>query len=75
MTLIIIFNLKTLHKKVYDDAEDAKRFEIYQKTGAEIVEHNKRFAAGLETYTQGFNELSDLTPEETKNLGGYGPIQ
>ncbi|CAO1311151.1 unnamed protein product [Diamesa tonsa] len=61
---------KAHHEKQYDGAEDAKRFEIYQRNVAEVEAHNKKHAEGLVTYTQVLNQFSDWTPEESAAFHG-----
>lgn len=52
--------------KSYDDAEDAKRKEIYIQNKKEVEEHNKLFEAGEHSFSKGINQFSDLTQEEFK---------
>ena len=40
---------------------------IWKQNLARVTEHNKRHERGLETYTKGMNEFSDLTWEEFKD--------
>ncbi|CAO1330545.1 unnamed protein product [Diamesa hyperborea] len=61
---------KAHHEKQYDGVEDAKRFEIYQRSVAEVEAHNKKHAEGLETYTKALNQFSDWTPEESAAFQG-----
>ncbi|XP_066258784.1 cathepsin L-like [Euwallacea similis] len=58
-------NWKTQHKKNYENAdEESNRFKIFQENVKKIVEHNKKFQAGEETWSQGLNQFADLTHEE-----------
>lgn len=59
-------NFKRQFKKKYQarSKEEITRKNIFAKNLAEIEEHNKRYAAGEETYEQGINQFSDLTSDE-----------
>ncbi|XP_074028169.1 protein CTLA-2-alpha-like [Leptinotarsa decemlineata] len=65
---------KSKHEKSYESSsEEARRFEIFKENLKKIREHNKRYDAGKESYYQGVNQFTDLTPEEFKDryTGGF----
>jgi len=55
---------KAQHGKAYEHHEESQRMTNYLETTKAIEEHNARFHAGLETFTMGHNDHSDLTLEE-----------
>jgi len=57
------------HAKIYKDiGEESKRMQIFKDNMEVIENHNKRFAAGEETYEMGVNEFTDMSPSEFKRL-------
>ncbi|KAH8307750.1 hypothetical protein KR044_012242, partial [Drosophila immigrans] len=61
------FKLK--HHKVYKDvSEELKRLQIFVENKKLIESHNKRYAAGEESYKMGVNKFSDMSPEEFQRL-------
>ncbi|XP_030371985.1 cathepsin L-like [Scaptodrosophila lebanonensis] len=55
------------HGKTYStEAEEEFRLEVFKNNKRIIDDHNKRWAAGEESYEMGLNEFSDLLPEEFK---------
>ncbi|ENN80810.1 procathepsin L [Dendroctonus ponderosae] len=53
------------HNKSYSStAELQLRQQLYNQTVAEVEEHNRKFAAGLVSYSLAINQFADLTPEE-----------
>jgi len=67
------FGFTTQFGKSYRNAgEMMKRKAIFAGKYEKMVEHNKRFAAGAETWSQKMHEDMDLTPEEfvAKRAGG-----
>jgi C1A family cysteine protease len=60
------------YQRNYSTAEEhSVRFAIFGKTAAKVHAHNAKFEAGLSTYRQGMNHLSDFTREEYKKLLGF----
>ena len=59
---------KLQHKKVYHTVEAARRYRIWKKELSEVMEHNRRYKMGLETYTKGMNEFSDLSWEDFRDI-------
>jgi len=58
-------SFKAQHGKSYEHAEeDSVRKTNFLSNTQAIEEHNTRFHQGLETFTMGHNEFSDLTLEE-----------
>ncbi|XP_030371984.1 cathepsin L-like [Scaptodrosophila lebanonensis] len=56
---------KVKHKKTYiDEAEEMRRFEIFNKNRLTIAKHNQRWASGEESYEMGVNKFADLQQEE-----------
>ncbi|XP_005191347.1 cystein proteinase inhibitor protein salarin-like [Musca domestica] len=65
---------KLQFKKFYvDSAEDAMRRQLVAERKAFIDEHNRRYEAGLETFTYGLNSYTDVTEEE-KRRRWYRPM-
>ncbi|KAH8405046.1 hypothetical protein KR222_005636, partial [Zaprionus bogoriensis] len=61
------FRLK--HNKTYKDlGEELRRMRIFDENLKTINAHNKRFAAGKESYKMGVNEFSDLLPIEFESI-------
>jgi len=97
-TIILLFGLAALaqslptehwelfkkqHGKVYKDLEEEiSRMKIFEKNMEDILEHNKQFASGLQSYSQGVNEFTDMSLEEiiggglssNQNVSGGMPI-
>merc|ERR1712212_1098263 len=56
--------------------------KIFEKNMEDILEHNKQFASGLQSYSQGVNEFTDMSLEEiiggglssNQNVSGGMPI-
>lgn len=59
---------KIQYNKNYKDNEEAERLKIYHNNRQMINSHNKRYAAGEETFEMGVNEFTDLRPEEFERL-------
>lgn len=60
---------KVKHGKTYQDiSEELRRMKVFKDNVKIIEEHNKRFAAGEETYEMGVNQFSDMSPSEFKRL-------
>lgn len=56
---------KNEHGKHYEnDADDEYHFRLFIQTRKEVIEHNERFEKGIESYTMGLNELSDMNFED-----------
>merc|ERR1712156_738396 len=65
---------KSKFQKVYSNqTEETLRFGHFSKNLDFITSHNKRYAAGKESYFVGLNKLADLTREEinSKLTGPY----
>ncbi|KAH8307748.1 hypothetical protein KR044_012240, partial [Drosophila immigrans] len=61
------FKLK--HHKVYKDvSEELKRLQIFVENKKLIESHNRRYAAGEESYKMGVNKFSDLKAKEFQEL-------
>lgn len=57
--------LQLRHNKSYSSAAELQlRQQLYNQTVIEVEEHNRRFAAGLVSYSLAINQFADLTPEE-----------
>jgi hypothetical protein len=55
----------THHQRNYSTAaEESLRFDIFSQTARKVYAHNEKFDAGLSTYRQGLNHMSDFTKEE-----------
>jgi cathepsin L len=60
------------HQRNYSTAaEKARRFDIFSNTAKKVYAHNEKYAAGLSTYRQGLNHMSDFTKDEYKKLLGF----
>jgi len=61
---------KSIHGKHYEDRqeEDARKL-IFEKNLVEIQKHNELYSAGLETYAQAVNHLSDMHLHEVLGAG------
>jgi len=60
---------KVKHQKSYDDYNvEQLRKQIFKDNKEQIDRHNKRYAAGKETYKMGVNQFTDLLPSEFKSL-------
>jgi len=57
--------------KHYEGREFALRQSEFARTATKVHAHNARYSAGLSTYRQGFNRMSDWTVEERARLRGY----
>jgi len=71
-------SFKREHKKSYfNEAEEKLRRSTFFENKQKIEEHNRRAAAGEETYYQGLNQLADLTELEFQQqyLGGLGDMR
>ncbi|XP_055389426.1 procathepsin L-like [Condylostylus longicornis] len=56
---------KEKYNKNYNEpVENERRKQIFIKSRNLIIEHNKRYAIGLETYNLGLNKYADLTNKE-----------
>ncbi|KAH8274500.1 hypothetical protein KR044_002090, partial [Drosophila immigrans] len=61
------FKLK--HHKVYKDvSEELKRLQIFVENKKLIESHNRRYAAGEESYKMGINQFSDLRSKEFQEI-------
>jgi len=58
---------KIQYNKSYKDNEEEERLKIYHNNRQMINSHNKRYAAGEETFEMGVNEFTDLRPDEFDN--------
>lgn len=71
-----VFTLENLlqiaHNKNYDAAEDARRYKIFKQVNDENKAHNEREVRGEVSYKKGLNKFSDWTPEERRQMLGYG---
>jgi len=57
------------HARIYKDiGEELRRMQIFKDNMEVIENHNKRFAAGEETYEMGVNEFTDMSPSEFERL-------
>ncbi|CAD8123478.1 unnamed protein product [Paramecium sonneborni] len=56
------------HGKRYSQFENTFRFGIFKKNYDYVINHQKRFEAGLETYELGMNSLADLSVEEFEGI-------
>lgn len=65
-----VFNeWKATYKKTFKSAEDEqKAMKTLIRNKKEIELHNIRFKAGMETYSRGLWEMSDLSFEETSSV-------
>ncbi|CAH0561394.1 unnamed protein product [Brassicogethes aeneus] len=52
---------KQKYNKVYTPKEDDEHYINYLKNVRDIKKHNKRYDAGLETYTMGINQFTDMS--------------
>jgi len=60
---------KIQHGKVYKDLdEEIFRMNIFEKNLEDILDHNKQFALGLQSYSKGINKFTDMMFEEI--IGG-----
>jgi C1A family cysteine protease len=60
------------YQRNYSTAKErSMRFDIFSATATKVYAHNEKSDAGLSTYRQGLNHLSDYTKEEYKQLLGY----
>merc|ERR1719391_569427 len=55
---------KSRYGKVYEDAEEARRRQVWESNFDFMEKHNAAYAAGFETYSVGENEFNDLTTDE-----------
>uniref|UniRef100_A0A6A7G926 Cathepsin L1-like n=2 Tax=Hirondellea gigas TaxID=1518452 RepID=A0A6A7G926_9CRUS len=64
---------KFSHNKTYDgDDEEAYRLKVFVENNLKIVEHNNRFAQGLESFIMKINRFSDMTSQEVVNtMNGF----
>ncbi|XP_063039892.1 cystein proteinase inhibitor protein salarin-like [Engraulis encrasicolus] len=61
--------------KVYrSPGEEWKRKQIWTDTWDRIEAHNARFAQGLETWSMGLNQFSDMTSDEFTSWLGMPPL-
>lgn len=62
---------KSKHKKTYSSPlEESKRRSLWEENDKIIKQHNIEAEAGIHSYKQGHNHLSDRTPEELSRLLG-----
>ncbi|XP_034481932.1 cathepsin L1-like [Drosophila innubila] len=62
-------SFKVKHGKIYKDIyEELQRMQIFKDNMVLIERHNKRFAAGEETYEMGVNHFTDMSASEFKRL-------
>jgi C1A family cysteine protease len=47
------------------------RFNIFSQTASKVYAHNEKYDAGLSTYRQGLNHMSDYTKDEYRALLGF----
>lgn len=60
---------KSLHQKSYaNKAEENTRLSIFLKNKQQVIQHNERYDAGLETFYLGLNKFADLEYEEYLNF-------
>jgi cathepsin L len=60
------------HQRNYSTAaEESLRFDIFSQTARKVYAHNEKFDAGLSTYRQGLNHMSDFTKEEYQQRLGF----
>ena len=62
---------KHYNREYSSSEEKAFRFDIFCNTAKKVYTHNEKFEAGLSTYRQGLNFMSDLTKEEYRQRLGY----
>lgn len=61
-------DFKLTYNKNYETIqEEAYRKSIFLKNLKEIETHNRKFEQGLESFSKGLNEFSDMDPDEFKN--------
>ncbi|XP_012684956.1 cathepsin S, ortholog 1 [Clupea harengus] len=60
---------KAEHSKVYpNQAEEAHRKLIWEKTAQEVLRHNQDASQGLHSFMLGLNHLADLTTDEANKM-------
>jgi len=59
-------NFKATHGKDYPSHEEPARLNAFLQNSHAIEVHNERFAKGIETYTLGHNQFSDMPEDEFK---------
>lgn len=57
-------NFQSTYNKNYDTKENEMRLTIFKTNAAHIIEHNKRFKDGEESYSLGITQFVDQKPEE-----------
>lgn len=56
------------HEKQYKSLEEEiMRKEIFVSNMEKIKQHNERFYQGLETFSMGVNQFTDMTSQEFKD--------
>ncbi|XP_057653629.1 procathepsin L-like [Diorhabda carinulata] len=61
--------------KTYEsNGEDEKRYKIFKKNLVNILNHNKRYEEGKETYLQDINRFADLTDKEFSDIYGLSEL-
>lgn len=60
--------MQTYKKEYKTEEESNKRREIFSNAYLSIAKHNEEFESGKQTYEQGVNQFTDLTPEEFKKM-------
>ncbi len=60
---------KTEHRRGYNSAiEEFYRRKVFARNLLYVKGHNRRYDAGLESYTVGLNQFADMTREEFKTM-------
>jgi cathepsin L len=67
----ILFNwnkYKEFHGKQYDGQEDQDRRKIYIKNSQIVLQHNKEFQQGLQSFKLEMNHFGDIAPHEFRKM-------
>ena len=59
---------KQMHKKSYNKIEESQRFNTFIQNKKFVLDHNRRYDQGLETFWVGMTKFADLTGEEFEDL-------
>ncbi|XP_043088891.1 cathepsin S, ortholog 1 [Puntigrus tetrazona] len=62
---------KSQHNKSYGNPrEERHRRGVWEKNLLDVMKHNEETSLGLHSYTQGLNQLSDMSADEVNQLNG-----